>query len=178
MVTEPTVPAPAQTTQTPIYFPVSIPKLVCLSFCSFGIYEIYWFYKNWQLERNRKREQLSPFWRAVFTVFYCYSLFKRIIDTGASEGLFKRGGAGLLATLYIVSSVSWKIPDPYSLISVLTVVPLVMAQGMAGKINARLAPEAPRNARFSIANIVLLALGGPLFLYGVLSAFIPNLWPS
>jgi hypothetical protein len=178
MAKEAAVPDPPQTTQTPIYFPVSITKLVCLSFCSFGIYGIYWFYKNWQLERDRKREPLSPFWRALFAIFFCYPLFKRIIVTGVREGLFKGGGAGLLATLYIISNISWKLPGPYSLISLLTVLPLVMAQQIAEQINAKLAPQAPRNTRFSIANIILLALGGPLFLYGVVSAFIPNLWPS
>jgi len=176
--TDTAVADPPAITQPAIYFQVSTIKLVCLSFCSFGVYEIYWFYKNWQLERDRKREQLSPFWRAVFAVFFCYSLFKRIVSTGVGEGLFKGGGAGLLAALYIISSISWKLPDPYSLISLLTVLPLVVAQQMAEKINARLAPEAPKNSRFSIANVILLVLGGPLFLYGVVSAFVPNLWPS
>jgi len=178
MATETKVPDRAWPAPSPIYFPVSIAKLVCLSLCSFGIYEIYWFYKNWQLERDHKREELSAFWRAVLAVFFCYSLFKRIMVTGVREGLFKGGGAGLLATLYIISSISWRLPDPYSLISLLTVLPLVMAQQMAEKINAKLAPEAPKNTRFSIANVILLVLGGPLFLYGVVSAFVPNLWPS
>ena len=172
------VPNAELTTQAPVYFSVSIPKLVCLSFCSFGIYELYWFYKNWQLERGRAHEALSPFWRTIFTVFFCYSLFKRVIVTGSKAGLFAGGGAGLLATLYIIVSISWNLPDPYSLISLLTVLPLAMVQKIAGKINDRLTPGAPRNARFSPANFILVALGGPLFLYGVASAFFPNLWPS
>jgi len=165
-------------TQAPIYFPVSTVKLVCLSCCSFGGYEFYWFYKNWQLERDRQSEDLSPFWRTFFGVFFCYSLFRRITNTGVREGLFRGGGAGLLATLYVICRVSWRLPDPYSLVSVLGILPLVVAQQMVETINARLSPEAPRNSRFSVANIVLLVLGGPLFLYFVFSALIPDPWLS
>jgi hypothetical protein len=31
----------------PMYFPVSRLKLAVMSTCTLGIYELYWFYKNW-----------------------------------------------------------------------------------------------------------------------------------
>ena len=39
---------------TPLYFPVSNTKLVLLSVCTLGLYEFYWFYKNWALVKERE----------------------------------------------------------------------------------------------------------------------------
>ncbi|MDR2837380.1 MAG: hypothetical protein LBV49_02235 [Azonexus sp.] len=30
----------------PPFFPVSVPKLAVLSICSFGLYELFWFYQK------------------------------------------------------------------------------------------------------------------------------------
>jgi hypothetical protein len=66
----------------PPFFPTSIAKFVTLSICSFGIYELYWMYKNWQLIRIRDNLDISPFGRAFFGFFYCYQLFKAVRDPG------------------------------------------------------------------------------------------------
>jgi len=62
----------------PLYFPVSVAKLVVMSLVTFGLYEIFWFYKNWQLIKLREHSEIRPFWRAFFAIFYCYTLFKHI----------------------------------------------------------------------------------------------------
>ncbi len=63
----------------PLYFPVSLLKLVIMSVVTAGIYEIYWMYKNWALVREREKLDIRPFWRAFFGFFFCYSLFKRVL---------------------------------------------------------------------------------------------------
>ena len=40
---------------TPQYFPVSEGKLITLYILSFGLYGVYWFYKNWTLLQPRMR---------------------------------------------------------------------------------------------------------------------------
>ncbi len=48
------IPVPAAATgDTPIFFPASRTKLLVMSLCTFGLYEYYWFYKNWKLVRDR-----------------------------------------------------------------------------------------------------------------------------
>jgi len=37
------------TAQRPYFFTPSTLKFVLMSVCTFGIYELYWFYKNWTL---------------------------------------------------------------------------------------------------------------------------------
>ena len=61
--------APTTTGELPAehpYFPVATHKFVVLSICTLGLYDLYWFYQNWQRVRRRTREDLSPFWRAAF----------------------------------------------------------------------------------------------------------------
>ena len=72
----------SDTIDGPLYFPVSPLKLIVLSVCTFGLYKFYWFYKNWCLIKERESSLsmqigfrdsgIMPFWRALFTVLYCY----------------------------------------------------------------------------------------------------------
>jgi hypothetical protein len=55
---------------TPIYFPVSITKLVVMSLFTCGLYQILWFYKNWRLIKNREHSDIMPVWRSIFPVFF------------------------------------------------------------------------------------------------------------
>ena len=54
-------------------FAVGTAKVVVMSICTFGIYHLYWFYRNWNLIRARDRSDIMPFWRAFFGIFWCYS---------------------------------------------------------------------------------------------------------
>jgi hypothetical protein len=69
--------APLASNQAPC-FPVSLLKLTVMSICTFGIYEAYWFYKNWNLIKQRRRSNIAPFWRAFFAYFFCYQCFDEI----------------------------------------------------------------------------------------------------
>lgn len=68
----------------PVFFPASLLKLGVLSVYTVGLYEIYWFYKNWQLIRARERSNDSPFLRAFFALFFCYSCFARMRRQGST----------------------------------------------------------------------------------------------
>ena len=54
----------APTALTYNFFPVTISKFVVMSVCSFGTYQFYWSYKNWQRVRDGSDESLSAFGRA------------------------------------------------------------------------------------------------------------------
>jgi hypothetical protein len=45
---------------------------------------------------------------------------------------------------------------------------------MANGINQSLAPAADRNDRFTAWNKVAIVIGGPLFIIGVIAAFLPR----
>lgn len=82
------------------YFCVSFGKLLIMTVLTFGIYPIYWFYKNWKAIKIQEEEDLHPIWRAWLWVIYGYSLFKRILDSSEKQGYNDAYGA---TTLYLIS---------------------------------------------------------------------------
>jgi hypothetical protein len=118
-------------------FPVSLSKFAVMSICSFGIYELYWCYQNWTRLRDREGLLVSPFWRAFFAPLWGFSLFGRIRDLADSEGVETGWSAPVLATLYLVLSISWRLPDPWSLISIASFVPMLPVVRTTQRINDR-----------------------------------------
>lgn len=164
----------AKTLSSP-YFPVSAIKLILMSIFTFGIYEFYWFYKNWQRVKSQTGESLSPFWRAIFSIFFCYPLFKRIKEKSTSEGISSRYNTSLVAISYIVlllltgSNIEIygnKLLPIFGLyyFSFLTFLPLVFVQLEVNDLNKKLAPQADKNIRFSVWNIAAIIVGGFLLL--------------
>ena len=65
----------------PPFFSTSVLKLVFLSLFSFGIYELYWFYRQWKYVKEREGIDIQPFWRAFFGFFFCHAFFRRCAAT-------------------------------------------------------------------------------------------------
>ena len=145
---------------TPLYFSVSTTKLILMSIFTLGLYEIYWFYKNWNHIKTRTRQKIRPFWRAIFSVFYCYSLFRAVRESVDSHAGRQEINPGWLAAGYIILSISYKLPDPYWLVSLMAFLPLLPVQGAINNINATVAPAAARNGNFSVKNIFVMIMGG------------------
>ena len=158
----------------PFCFPVSKSKLIVMSLCTYGIYEIYWFYKNWKLIKERHGRKIRPFWRAFFSVLFCHSLFKSMRDSGETHGFGSDINPGWLAVGYLGLSVAWRLPDPFWLVSMFTFLPLLPVQNLANNINTKIAPTANRNDRFSGKNIAVIILGGMLGLLALLGTFMPQ----
>lgn len=135
------------------YFGVSKPKLVVLSLVTFGLYEIYWFYKNWMLVKIRTGQNIRPFWRAVFSVFFCYSLFKSVKQSANSLGIPCQMSPGLLACAYILLSAMWDLPDPFWLVGLLGFLPLVSVQGVINEVNAKAASTREQSSAYSLSNV-------------------------
>ncbi len=144
------------------FFAVSIPKLIVMSVCTFGIYEIYWFYEHWDEVKNQTRENLWPFWRAFFSPLFCYSLFTRIKETSSAEGVRSRYPPGLDAFIWIALVATGYYE--FLIIPFLTFLPLVHVQRQVNELHRKVAPRADKNARFSGLNIAAIAVGGGLIL--------------
>jgi hypothetical protein len=156
----------------PYFFSVSITKLVVLSLCTFGLYPIYWFYKHWKCVRNHEMTPLSPFWRAVLTNIYCYALFRRVIErVGGYEvpSLF----AGPLTVGWIVTTLLWKLPDPYWLVSLCAFLFLIPVQVLANRVNRQHVPTLKPDNMFGVWQIVTIVVGGLLLIFGVVGTFMP-----
>src|SRR5258708_37159984 len=51
---------------SPYPYIISIPKLIILSTVTFGIYDIYWFYKQWKSFKAERDLKVTPWARALF----------------------------------------------------------------------------------------------------------------
>lgn len=155
----------------PPFFAVSILKLVVMSICTFGLYETYWFYKNWKLIKARERSNIHPVLRAIFSLFYCYACFARVRDFDM-PGLSKtKLAAGPLAIGWIVVSALYRLPDLYWLISMSAVVFLIPVQMYANLINISASPRHDRNTRFVGWNWAALIIGAVWLALAILGTF-------
>jgi hypothetical protein len=157
----------------PLYFAVSPLKLVVMSTCTFGLYEVYWFYMNWRIVQRRARPDIWPVPRAIFGLFFCHALFAAIRRDGEARAVDRIPQMGALALGWIVLSMTWKLPEPFDLVSLLTVVPLVPVQVYVNRLNARCAPRHDPNRRFSVLNWAGVVLGGLLVVASILGSFVP-----
>jgi len=166
-------PVSPDTLATPVYFSVSPLKLILLSVCSFGFYELYWFYANWHLIKNREKLNIRPIWRAIFTILFCYQCFNRIRTTAQSLNPVKSFPAGPLTAVYIVLILTSRFPDPYWLLSFFSVLCLLPVQSAVNQINRTVNPAFRENDRFTPWNIVVVVLGGLVFLLAAVGSFLP-----
>ena len=171
--------------QGPPLFAVSEGKLLTLYLLSFGLYGVYWFYKNWQLQQPTMDKKIYPLLRAIFSIFFTHSLFKRINQQALKLEKKHRFNANLMATLYVVTIVLSHLIDRLSMagddatagmgivlhdalsantliiISVstflLSAFPLLQVQATANRINDDILGYL--NHKYSVWNYILIATG-------------------
>jgi hypothetical protein len=82
---------------------VKVPFIVflLLNFVTLGIYRIYWLYANWKAIKKAEKSNISPLWRAIFSVFFISQLFDHIILSARSQGYKRITKLGLLDGCYI-----------------------------------------------------------------------------
>jgi hypothetical protein len=91
--------APAQ----PFYV-VSLTKYWIMMVGTIGAYGLYWFYKNWAIQKERNNEKIWPVPRAIFNIFFTHSLLRRAQEV-ASARTSKTYNVGGIATTYVVAIV-------------------------------------------------------------------------
>ena len=171
--TEERPPRDAGRARPPLFFSASPTKLVVMSVATFGIYEAFWFFANWQ--RMKKRGQrVSPFWRTMFSIFFCYSLFKVVKETATSSGIPARFSPGFLAFGWVITTLMWRLPDPAWLVSAAAVVFLLPVQKAMTEVNEALYPGHDPNTRFTAWNIAAIACGGLTIALIAVGFFLPD----
>ncbi|MGD0522109.1 MAG: hypothetical protein ABSA48_12700 [Terracidiphilus sp.] len=158
----------------PPFFAVSLLKLAVLSTFTFGIYEIYWFYRNWKRIWQQGERNIMPFWRAFFLVIFCYPCFIRIKKAGMSRGIAPAPPIGVLAVCYILATISWRLPGAFWLITFLSVVFLLPVQSYVNRINAAESPGHDPNSRFGVWNWIATIAGSIMFILAIIGSFLPN----
>ena len=153
-----------------VFFPVSLLKLSLMSVATLGLYQIYWFYKNWKCVQKLGDDVNAPL-RAVFYTLTSYWLFRKIREQAGSARLGNLQ-AGLLALLLFFLGSLWRLPDPWWVVGLGGFLPLLPVQATVNRLNRKLAPQADPNTRFDGWNIAALAAGGIIVLAALLGTFI------
>lgn len=149
---------------------ISTVKLVILSITSLGLYEIYWFYKHFKSFKEENSWDITPWARAVFAPLMAHSLFIEVRESVKKVDDHKTLSAGLLAGLYFLFNIFWRLPGLYWLLSFLTIIPLIQVQNVinfywAKKYNDRI-PE----VKFNVWNYLIAVIGSILLLLAILGS--------
>jgi hypothetical protein len=156
------------------YYTISPVKMVLMSLASFGLFDIYWLYRQWKAVRARTGEDVSPFWRTVFAIFFVNRLFSLIRSDSASAGVPALMSTGMLSAIFIITNLvsrieSTKVLGPVWLLGFAAIVPLVIMQQEINQYHAAVTPNFDRNTRWGFGNIVTLLIG-VLCWFGVVAA--------
>jgi hypothetical protein len=163
------------------FFPVSEGKLMTLYIMSFGLYGVFWFYKNWKLQQKLMDKKIHPVWRAIFSIFYTHSLFKRIDQQAAHLEPRHKFNASALATFFVFAIIVSNVLDRIAMntamlddmannfiviaslvLFLLSTYPLLKVQATVNRINHDMLGYL--NYKYSLANYVLMAIGAVLWL--------------
>lgn len=153
--------------------PMSEAKLLVMSLCTLGLYEIWWFYRNWRLLRDHRGRDVWAPARGLFAPLFAFSLFEEVRGEAARAGVAAGWSSGLRALAFFVINMAWRLPDPYGLISLAAFIPLLDVQGTINAANARLGDPVPVDRTFTRWNRVGIAVGGLVLVLSVIGTFMP-----
>jgi RNA polymerase subunit RPABC4/transcription elongation factor Spt4 len=164
------------------YFAISPGRLALFSILTFGIYEIYWFYKNWQAIKKAENQNISPFWRAIFAVFFCHGLFKKVLESAKSHEYKESYSPGWLATAYIVllvvgnalsraESSDAGLNFIWLIVAVAAFIPLLSVQKAINFNNEKIKGDTVIKQGFSSGEVILIVVGVIWFLLVLIGTF-------
>jgi hypothetical protein len=154
------------------YYVVSRTKLVVLYIATFGYYQLYWFYKHWANWRAGRRVEIWPVMRAIFPIFFVYSLAEEIDQSRRRAGATRRFAAVPLAAGFILLTLAqWAgdriLPRFFDLWSSIALglglwlaLGAILVQVQVAANEACGDPTGASNARFTWANWLWIAVSG------------------
>jgi hypothetical protein len=157
------------------FWAVSLQKLIVMSVFTIGLYQFYWFYKNWDFINDRQKLRIKPIWRSIFRYIFCYSLFNRVRQAAREVNINTRISPALLTVAYIVLNIFERLPHPGIWISFLSILILLPVQNLINKIHKQVAPHSEINNRYLKANIVTIVIGAIFLLLGFIGMSDSNL---
>ena len=153
---EPREPVLTFGTKDPQWFLVGGAKLAVMMVVTLGLYQLYWFYKQWDRVRDAG-DNVAPAARAIFTIVFCYSLFRRIIDSTHAVGVQTRLPPLLLTLGFLLPSLIARANGPEALLGFLAIVSLVAVQRIATAVALAQGSTEDRNTRLTRANWAWIA---------------------
>ena len=158
---------------TPL-FAISNVKLALMMISTFSVYQIFWCFKHWKAIRVRTGEDMMPLARGIFALFFFHLLAREVNESATAHAVDRKLPVALLTTLFVILMLAQRLPDPFWLICFLVVVPMMLLQSVANRVNHKAAPLADRNGRIRGWNWLAVLVGIPLFILAIIGTFMPE----
>ncbi|MGE7957917.1 hypothetical protein ACQKQA_15270 [Pseudomonas sp. NPDC089530] len=176
--------ATASDLQQPFYV-VSKTKFLTLFLLTFGVYQLYWAYKNWQQFKQASGREMWPIARALFAIFFTHALYREADAKIKASGRTVDWRPGELATLFVIivivsnvldalvrKNIGYPVVDLLSL-ALLPVHAWITFLGQRGLNAAAGDPLGESNARFTPVNYVFIVLGGLVWALALFGLTLP-----
>lgn len=156
------------------HFSISLKKLVIFSIVTFGLYQLYWFYKQHRAAAKRDERPVVSLGKSLLAIFFCFQLFNKILKDAKAKGYSIKNESVLLGIMFIVL---WLIGTGggvavYSLWSLFSVIPLAYVQHAADFLNKHHDAEHTVEKTWSAHEIAASILGGIVLLSMFAQSFV------
>lgn len=141
------------------YFPVSRQKLIVMSVTTLSMYQIYWFYRNYERVNARMGGGGLPFWRAIAAPITAHGLFARVRTDAQSRFIPVSWSSAGLAVIYFGSTLLCFLDYPWWTLALGSVFALLPVHATMEAVNIQVAPKGPRNDSFTVQNAVWIVIG-------------------
>jgi hypothetical protein len=154
--------------------------LVILSIATFGFYGMYWFYRNWKQFKLHKRLDISPGWRTaglfvpIYGIVLAYRQIRDIKEFSEEVGIDKTYSPGWVVFGWVIFSGFGNLPGTLWLLCSLSVLPLIVVQGVLNFYWRKEQPELMERTTLSGGQIALLIIGGIWWLFSLIGTFTPE----
>jgi len=156
-----------QTAEEQPYFPVSRQKLIVMSMTTLSMYQIYWFFKNFERVNARTGGGASPFWRAIAAPITAHGLFAHVRTDAQSRFIPVRWSSAGLAVIYLGITLFCFFEYPWWTLALCSVFALLPVHASMEAVNRKVAPKGPRNDSYSMANAAWIVIGIALTILGL-----------
>jgi len=166
-------------------------QFVLLNVCTFTLYHIIWFYRNWHLLKAQRGLRVTPLVRAIFAPLFAWGFFRALRHLVGPRYYWPFGfiGPEILATIYFslviinylfdfidretgymgdMTALSWVI----FVVGFSMMLPLIPAVRALNVYWANKQPGQPMRNSLSAGAIVIVIIGGVLLLIGLLGTIL------
>jgi hypothetical protein len=142
------------------FFQVGLAKFAVMSLFTFGLYELFWSYKQWDAFGRRTGTKVNGWLRTIVAMpLFFFPLFRDISRTVAAMSSVRLRAPTLLAVCFVVILVVAFVPSWLSVLSALAVVPLLVVQRQINACHRELGFDPKQNSRLSPLNVLGVACG-------------------
>jgi hypothetical protein len=151
------------------FFNISLMKYCILAFFSFGLYNIYWFYRIWKTIKEKRLLNISAGARGFFGVIFVIPMVLEI--NKILKDIKKKRTLLPSAILWIIFMLLAKLPEPYFLISLLSFVFLIPVHMALDTINKYYGFERI-NKIIKLHEVIIVIFGSMIFILALCGLFL------